>query len=65
MTGGSRGIGKAVALQLAVEGADVGIAARDQQRIDEACAEVASLTGRRIVGWSCDTPRRRVGADDG
>ena len=55
VTGGSRGIGKAVALQLAMEGADVGIAAHDQERIDEACAELASLTGRRIVGWSCDT----------
>ena len=65
VTGGSRGIGKAVALQLAVEGADVGIAARDQERIDEACAELSSLTGRRIVGWSCDTRRRRVGAVDG
>jgi NAD(P)-dependent dehydrogenase (short-subunit alcohol dehydrogenase family) len=55
VTGGSRGIGKAVALQLAIEGADVGIAARDRERIDEASAELGSLTGRRIVGWSCDT----------
>ena len=36
VTGGSRGIGKAIARQLAIEGADVGIAARDEQRIAEA-----------------------------
>ena len=55
VTGGSRGIGKAVVRQLAIEGADVGIAARDVQRIDDASAEVSALTGRRIVGQSCDT----------
>ncbi|MBW8826856.1 MAG: SDR family oxidoreductase [Acidobacteria bacterium] len=55
VTGGSRGIGKAVARQLALEGCDVGIAARDQQRIDDAVAELAAVTGRRIVGHACDT----------
>jgi NAD(P)-dependent dehydrogenase (short-subunit alcohol dehydrogenase family) len=55
VTGGSRGIGKAIARQLALEGVDVGIAARDGQRIDTATAELAAATGRRIVGHSCDT----------
>jgi NAD(P)-dependent dehydrogenase (short-subunit alcohol dehydrogenase family) len=55
VTGGSRGIGKAVVRQLALEGADVGIAARDEQRIADATAELSALTGRRIVGQSCDT----------
>jgi NAD(P)-dependent dehydrogenase (short-subunit alcohol dehydrogenase family) len=55
VTGGSRGIGKAVVRQLASEGADVGIAARDEQRIADATAELSALTGRRIVGQSCDT----------
>lgn len=55
VTGGSRGIGKAIARQLALEGADVGIAARDQARIDAAVAELSAATGRRIVGHSCDT----------
>jgi NAD(P)-dependent dehydrogenase (short-subunit alcohol dehydrogenase family) len=55
VTGGSRGIGKAIAYQLALEGADVGIAARDQNRIDEATAELSAATGRRVVGWSCET----------
>jgi len=55
VTGGSRGIGKAIARQLALEGVDVGIAARDVERIDAAVAELTAATGRRIVGCSCDT----------
>ena len=55
VTGGSRGIGKAIARQLALEGVDVGIAARDAPRINTATAELAAATGRRIVGHSCDT----------
>lgn len=55
VTGGSRGIGKAVVRQLALEGAEVGIAARDEQRIAGATAELSELTGRRVVGRSCDT----------
>jgi NAD(P)-dependent dehydrogenase (short-subunit alcohol dehydrogenase family) len=55
VTGGSGGIGKAVARQLAREGADVGIAARDETRIADAVAELAADTSRTIVGASCDT----------
>ena len=55
VTGGSRGIGKAIARQLAFEGVDVGIAARDQVRVDTAAAELATETGRRIFPWACDT----------
>ena len=55
VTGGSRGIGKAIARQLALEGADMGIAARDQARVDAAAAELAAETGRRILPWACDT----------
>src|ERR1700709_2038861 len=55
VTGGSRGIGKAIARQLALEGAVVGIAARDQGRIDEAVAELSASTGQLIAGRSCDT----------
>src|SRR5580704_10024499 len=54
VTGGSRGIGKAIARQLALEGVDVGIAARDAERIDSAVAELSASTGRRIVGHPCD-----------
>ncbi|HTN79700.1 MAG TPA: SDR family oxidoreductase [Acidimicrobiales bacterium] len=55
VTGGSRGIGKAIARQLAKEGVDVGIAARDQGRVDSAAAELAAETGRRVCPWACDT----------
>ncbi len=55
VTGGSRGIGKAVVRRLALEGAVVGIAARDPQRIADACDELSTLTGRLIVGFACDT----------
>jgi NAD(P)-dependent dehydrogenase (short-subunit alcohol dehydrogenase family) len=55
VTGGSRGIGKAIARQLASEGVDVGIAARDAQRLDAAAAELATVTGKRVVGHTCDT----------
>jgi NAD(P)-dependent dehydrogenase (short-subunit alcohol dehydrogenase family) len=55
VTGGSRGIGKAIARELAREGADVAIAARDQARIDATVAELAGESGRRVVGRSVDT----------
>src|SRR6202012_1402346 len=55
VTGGSRGIGKAIARELALEGADVAIAARDQDRIDATVAELASASGRRVIGTSADT----------
>ena len=55
VTGGSRGIGKAVARQLAIEGVDVGLAAREQGRLDDAAAELVAATGRTVVGRACDT----------
>jgi NAD(P)-dependent dehydrogenase (short-subunit alcohol dehydrogenase family) len=55
VTGGSRGIGKAIARELAREGADVAIAARDQGRIDATVAELAAESGRRVAGFSTDT----------
>jgi NAD(P)-dependent dehydrogenase (short-subunit alcohol dehydrogenase family) len=55
VTGGSRGIGKAIARELAREGADIAIAARDQARIDATVAELAGESGRRVVGVSVDT----------
>jgi NAD(P)-dependent dehydrogenase (short-subunit alcohol dehydrogenase family) len=55
VTGGSRGIGKAVARQLAREGAQVAIAARDHARIDAAVAELTSETGAKVIGVAVDT----------
>ena len=55
VTGGSRGIGKAVARVLAQEGADVALLARDAVRLQAAAAELAAATGRRVVGVAADT----------
>ena len=49
VTGGSRGIGKAIALQLAAEGADVAIAARTLAPLEASAREIAAATGRKIV----------------
>ena len=54
VTGGSRGIGKAIATELAREGADVAIAARDRARIDATVAEIAAASGRNIFGTTLD-----------
>jgi NAD(P)-dependent dehydrogenase (short-subunit alcohol dehydrogenase family) len=55
VTGGSRGIGKAIARQLALEGADVVISARGVPDLKTTVAELAAETGRTIVAAVCDT----------
>ncbi len=54
VTGGSRGIGKAVARLLALEGADVAILARDAGRLAEAADELSRASGRTVVGGGID-----------
>jgi NAD(P)-dependent dehydrogenase (short-subunit alcohol dehydrogenase family) len=55
VTGGSRGIGKAVARVLAEEGCDVALAARTPEPLHAAATELATSTGRRVVALSVDT----------
>src|SRR5215475_6228971 len=55
VTGGSRGIGKAVARALANEGVDVVIAARSADALEQAAHEIAEFTGRTIVPVTVDT----------
>lgn len=55
VTGGSKGIGLAVARQLAREGVDLVIAARNQAELDAAAASIAAETGRKAVGITVDT----------
>ncbi len=55
VTGGSKGIGKAIARALAQEGVDVAIAARTRETLEETAAELAGETGRRIIPIVCDT----------
>ena len=54
VTGGSRGIGRAVAARLAAEGVTVAIAARDETRVKVAAAELSASTGGRVVGFAVD-----------
>ena len=48
VTGGSRGIGRSIALGLAEAGADVALAARKPEALEEALADVKA-TGRRAI----------------
>jgi NAD(P)-dependent dehydrogenase (short-subunit alcohol dehydrogenase family) len=54
-TGGSRGMGKAIARQLAREGCDVAIGARTEGPLREAATEIAQETGRKVVPLVVDT----------
>ena len=55
VTGGSRGIGKAVTRQLAAEGVTVAIAARTEDALRATATEVAEETGQRILPVVVDT----------
>jgi NAD(P)-dependent dehydrogenase (short-subunit alcohol dehydrogenase family) len=55
VTGGSRGIGKAVARVLAQEGAAVALLARDAQRLAAAAGELAAETRSKVIGVRGDT----------
>src|SRR5690606_7422018 len=48
VTGGSRGIGRSIAIGLAEAGADVAIAARKPESLEEAKAAIEA-TGRRAI----------------
>ena len=49
VTGGSRGIGKAIALELAREGVDVAIVARSKDQLEATASELEAETGQRII----------------
>jgi NAD(P)-dependent dehydrogenase (short-subunit alcohol dehydrogenase family) len=55
VTGGSRGLGKAIARHLAEEGAIVAIASRDRKSLEATAAELAASTGSRIIAVTVDT----------
>ena len=54
VTGGSKGIGKAVALGLAQEGVRVAICARDKASLEAAAQELARATGAEVLAVSGD-----------
>jgi NAD(P)-dependent dehydrogenase (short-subunit alcohol dehydrogenase family) len=57
VTGGSRGIGRAIAAALAEAGADVVIASRKLDACEAAAAEIRAATGRRAVPIACHVGR--------
>lgn len=58
VTGGSRGIGKAIARELAREGVDVAVVARNKPDLEAAARELAAETNRRIVPLVADVTSR-------
>jgi NAD(P)-dependent dehydrogenase (short-subunit alcohol dehydrogenase family) len=55
VTGGSRGIGKAIARTLAREGANVALIARNKPDADAAAAQIGAESGRVLRAYSADT----------
>ena len=55
VTGGSRGIGKAIVRALAEDGCQVAIIARDEATCRATAAEIASATGQRVEAYLADT----------
>jgi NAD(P)-dependent dehydrogenase (short-subunit alcohol dehydrogenase family) len=55
VTGGSRGIGKAIALELAGEGAEVAIVARGKAALEASAAEISGRVGHAIQAIAADT----------
>ena len=57
ITGGSRGIGRAVAEGLADAGANVVIASRKLEACEAAAKQIEDATGRRALGVACHVGR--------
>src|ERR1700722_673200 len=57
VTGGSRGIGRAISEGLATAGADVVIASRKMENWEAAARDIESATGRRTVPLECNVGR--------
>src|ERR1700704_5275171 len=58
VTGGSRGIGKAIARELAREGVDVAIVARNKADLEATASQLGGETNRRIVPIVADVTSR-------
>lgn len=54
VTGGSRGIGKAISLQLASEGVEVAIVARNMDQLQNTATEINTKTGQKIIPIQAD-----------
>jgi NAD(P)-dependent dehydrogenase (short-subunit alcohol dehydrogenase family) len=63
ITGGSAGLGLAIATALARAGSDVVLASRSQARCEQAAGRLAADTGRTVDGRACDVTDERAVAD--
>ena len=54
VTGGSKGIGKAIAKELAREGVDVAIISRTMSDLEQAAREIEDETGTRVIPMALD-----------
>ena len=55
ITGGSRGIGKSIAVVLASEGAEVAICSRNKDSLEQAAADILKETSKSILAVVADT----------
>jgi len=60
VTGGTRGIGRAIAEALAKSGAAVAICGRSQATVDRAVSELKTRTGALVCGKEADTRNREA-----
>jgi 3-oxoacyl-[acyl-carrier protein] reductase len=60
VTGASGGIGTAIAIELAREGADVCLTARDRNKLEEVAGVIAKISGRRPAIYAGDLNERDV-----
>ena len=58
VTGGSRGIGKAIARELTREGVDVAVASRTLEQLEATAREIADETGRQVIPLVLDVTER-------
>jgi NAD(P)-dependent dehydrogenase (short-subunit alcohol dehydrogenase family) len=54
VAGGGRGIGKAIALELAREGVDLAVVSRSREQLEQTARQLADETGRRIIPLAAD-----------
>jgi NAD(P)-dependent dehydrogenase (short-subunit alcohol dehydrogenase family) len=54
VTGGSKGIGRAIALQLAEAGADLFLCSRGEEALEKTAGEIAQSTGRNVLFETAD-----------